>query len=114
MPVRCLEYDKINKRLISASDDLHVNIVDSETGKVILPLVGHKDFISSIDINFAKNIYATGSHDGSIKLWDMKNLKCIQTLKLLETDLIYDISISNDGKYLICGSENYFNIFNTN
>lgn len=111
MTVRALAVDTANQRLISASDDLHINIMDSQNFKIILPLVGHKDFISSLAVNSQHGVYASGSYDGTVKIWDSKQLKCIQTLNLPNTstneeaNLIWDVSFSNDGKRLYVASD---------
>ncbi len=116
LTVRSLNTDNINNRLISCSDDLHINIYDSNTFKVITPLVGHKDFISSIIVNNDKNVYASSSYDGTIKLWDIRlnnKISCVETIDLnteTECNLIWDISFSADGLYLIAGTENGFHL----
>lgn len=114
--VRCLVNDWKNNRLLSASDDLHINIYDKATYKVISPLVGHKDFISNVIINNEKNVYASSSYDGTIKIWDIRmpsKISCVQTLNLnfeIDNNLIWDISFSNDGGYLIAGSDYGFHL----
>lgn len=115
LPVRSLYSDGINKRLLSASDDLHINVIDIEKYKVLFPLVGHKDLISSIAYNDKKGVYATGSHDGTVKIWDVKQLKCVQTIKIaneINTDcgIIWDTTFSNDGNFIITGSEAGFQV----
>lgn len=107
LPVRSMAYDKLNNKLISASDDLHINIMDSTTFKVIVPMVGHKDFISSFAISNDQGIYASASYDGAIKIWDIKQLKCVNTINLnsdMDRNILWDIDFTNSGKEIICGS----------
>jgi WD40 repeat protein len=131
MAIRSLLFDEYNCRLLSASDDLHINIYNSKDFKILFPLVGHKSEISNIQYNQEKNIYASSSFDGTIKIWDAKlNSKnnCIQTIDLNcsssinqnnlndnntkeENNIIWDINFSNDGKYLMAGSEFGLHIF---
>jgi WD40 repeat protein len=109
MAVRSLAYDQVNARLLSASDDLHINVFDSNKFTNIIPLVGHKDIISNVLVNPDLKIIASSSHDGVVKIWDDKTFKCIQTIQLAQ-GIIWDISFSNDGKELICGSDNTLTI----
>ena len=39
--------------------------------------MGHTYFINAIDFNSIDNLLISGSADGSIKLWDCKNLSII-------------------------------------
>jgi WD40 repeat protein len=108
LPVRALAYDSQNKKLISASDDLHINILDAQTHKVNLSLVGHKDLITAIAVNNAANVYASCSHDGHIKIWDGRESKAIKNILFPnadESNCLWDLSFTNDGKYLISGSD---------
>lgn len=131
MTIRSILHDDVNNRLLSASDDLHLNIYNTKDFKIMFPLVGHKNEISNIQFNPINNVYATSSFDGTIKIWDAKlNSKnnLIQTLNLNnvssndfnnvlggqikdEFNIVWDISFSYDGKYLMAGSENGLHIF---
>lgn len=42
--------------------------------------MGHADWLSSVKFNPEGSCLATGSGDGSIKVWDLKKASCIQTL----------------------------------
>lgn len=103
--------DYANNRMLSASDDLHINIYDAETYKVIQPLVGHRDIISTILVNNEKNIYASCSYDGTVKIWDTRidtKFDCIQTLSLIRgsgCNIIWDMTMSNDANYILAGTE---------
>jgi len=104
--VRSLKFDAQSNFLFSASDDLHINIIDPKTFKVVQPLVGHKDCITNIAFNNFYQIFSTCSLDGVIKFWDLRNNsgKCIQTIETLDGSIIWDSEFSPDGKHLIAGA----------
>lgn len=94
-------------------------------------LVGHKYEISNIQYNSEKNIYASSSFDGTLKIWDAKlcsKNNLLQTIDLNslssitqnnfsntpakdENNIIWDISFSSNGKYLMAGSEYGLHMF---
>ena len=99
--VRNLEFNKNKNILYSASDDLHINQIDMNTLKLFSPIVGHKEPISDIIYNEAKNILITSSFDGCIKIWDAKgNNSCIDTLVLNSKNPIWDIGVSEQGDFI--------------
>jgi WD40 repeat protein len=102
MAIRSLTYDDINKRLISASDDLHINIID-ESFKVIQTLVGHKDYITSI--KYSEKYYYSASIDGNIRIWDNKKFSLVDSITINNVESLWDISVSNDDSYLLVGGE---------
>ena len=115
LAIRAMAYDSFNKRLLAASDDLHINLIDAERFNVITQMVGHKDNISALAVNSLLGIYASASNDGCVKLWDIKQAKCIQTINLnssssresfSDANSLWDIEFSVSGKELICGSDN--------
>lgn len=110
MAVRSLKYNPEHKVLVSGSDDLHINLIDYSTCKVIQALVGHKESITKIEYNQYLNLYASSSLDGTIKLWDFRNKesRCVQTINICgeQNNMIWDIAFSSMGDYLVASTEN--------
>ena len=107
LTVRALEYNKNNNQLYSASDDLHINIIDANKFKVVSPMVGHKDNISTLVYNEDKNLLFSGSFDGCIKVWDPRaNAKNIATLSESKGNMIWDVAVNKEGNCVVyCGEE---------
>lgn len=50
-------------------------------------LGAHAGDVCSMSIRYEENIIVTGSVDRSIKIWDLRDLKCVQTFYGHEADV---------------------------
>ena len=99
--VRNLAFNNNKNILYSASDDLHINQIDTNTLKLFSPMVGHKEPVSGMIYNDKKDILVTSSFDGTIKIWDVKaKNNCIITLDSKNKNPIWDISITKEGEFI--------------
>ena len=99
--VRNLAFNNKKNILYSASDDLHINQIDTNTLKLFSPMVGHKQPISDMIYNENKEILITSSFDGTIKIWDVKSKNnCINTLEPNNKRPIWDITVSQEGDFI--------------
>lgn len=108
LTVRALAYDRNNEKLFTASDDLHINVIDICKGfKVISPMVSHKDKISCLVYHEKKNLLISSSYDGEIKLWDYREkLPNVGTYKEeSKANTIWDMSLTSEGDYLVYTTE---------
>lgn len=65
---------------ITASDDRKIRYFDNNTGKVIHGTVAHVEAISSLAIDPNGLYLLSGSHDGSLRLWNMEKRVCLQEI----------------------------------
>merc|ERR1712226_214412 len=75
---------------------------------------GHTDGISNI--SFSDNGYymATGSKDGSCRVWDLRKLKCKETLAMGDASApVNAVQFDDSGTYLAASSGNAIQIFST-
>ena len=99
--VRNLAFNNKKNILYSASDDLHINQIDTNTLKLFSPMVGHKQPRSDMIYNENKEILITSSFDGTIKIWDVKSKNnCINTLEPNNKSPIWDITVSQEGDFI--------------
>uniref|UniRef100_A0A3Q3X158 Striatin n=1 Tax=Mola mola TaxID=94237 RepID=A0A3Q3X158_MOLML len=63
---------------ITAQDDRHVRFFDNNTGKLIHSMVAHLDAVTSLAVDPNGLYLMSGSHDCSIRLWNMDSKTCIQ------------------------------------
>uniref|UniRef100_A0A8C2ZCB3 Striatin, calmodulin binding protein n=1 Tax=Cyclopterus lumpus TaxID=8103 RepID=A0A8C2ZCB3_CYCLU len=77
---------KINKVLshptlpitITAQEDRHIQFFDNNTGKLIHSMVAHLDSVTCLAVDPNGLYLMSGSHDCSVRLWNMETKTCIQ------------------------------------
>ena len=78
-----------------------VQLFDMKSGKIKATLKGHDGTVSSLAFS-DNNTLASGSYDGTVRLWNVVTEKEIVTLKL-NVGFINSVSYSSDGKTLAIG-----------
>uniref|UniRef100_A0A4W4FMP0 Striatin n=1 Tax=Electrophorus electricus TaxID=8005 RepID=A0A4W4FMP0_ELEEL len=63
---------------ISAQEDRHIKFYDNNTGKLIHSMVAHLDAVTSLAVDPNGLYLMSGSHDCSIRLWNLENKTCVQ------------------------------------
>ena len=80
--VHVVRFGADGARVITASDDTTCAYWDVAVEAKLGTLEGHADFVRSGTISPASpHVFATGSYDHSVKLWDVRGPRCIMTLK---------------------------------
>ncbi|XP_051532321.1 striatin isoform X3 [Myxocyprinus asiaticus] len=63
---------------ITAQEDRHIRFFDNNTGKLIHSMVAHLDAVTSLAVDPNGLYLMSGSHDCSVRLWNMESKTCIQ------------------------------------
>nr|XP_033795016.1 striatin isoform X8 [Geotrypetes seraphini] len=63
---------------ITAHEDRHIKFYDNTTGKLIHSMVAHLDAVTSLAVDPNGLYLMSGSHDCSIRLWNLESKTCIQ------------------------------------
>jgi predicted NACHT family NTPase len=93
-----------NNKLLAIGDfNGSVCLWDTATGKEVLVLQGHYNFVASVVFNDSGTMLATGSNDGTIKLWDVKTGDCLKTFKG-HTNKINSVAFNPGGEIIASGS----------
>ncbi|XP_076879707.1 striatin [Brachyhypopomus gauderio] len=63
---------------ITAQEDRHIRFYDNNTGKLVHSMVAHLDAVTSLAVDPNGLYLMSGSHDCSIRLWNMESKTCVQ------------------------------------
>ena len=97
--------------MCTASDDNTVKIWDCETSDIILTFgswkqdfrESHSDAVVCVDCNPQGSLIASGSSDMTVRLWEVRSGKCVQTIQA-HSDRISSINFNVDGTMFVTSS----------
>lgn len=105
-PVSALQFSPDGK-LLAVGGYQQVRLVEPGTGKTVVTLPGHADYVRSIAFSpNGKFLAAAGGlpqRSGEIKIWNVESHELVRTLRG-HKDCIYSVAWSRDGKLLASGS----------
>uniref|UniRef100_A0A8C0H923 Striatin 4 n=1 Tax=Chelonoidis abingdonii TaxID=106734 RepID=A0A8C0H923_CHEAB len=65
---------------ITAHDDRGIRFLDNRTGKAIHSMVAHLDAVTCLAVDPSGVFLMSGSHDCSLRLWNLDNKTCVQEI----------------------------------
>lgn len=65
---------------ITAHEDRHIRFFDNHTGKMVHSMVAHLDAVTSLAVDPNGLYLLSGSHDRSIRLWNLDSKTCVQEI----------------------------------
>lgn len=65
---------------ITAHEDRHIRFFDNNTGKLLHSMVAHLDAVTSLAVDPNGLYLLSGSHDCSIRLWNLDSKTCVQEI----------------------------------
>ncbi|XP_049848290.1 cleavage stimulation factor subunit 1-like [Schistocerca gregaria] len=107
--VRSVKFHPSGEYLLAGTEHtfLHLYCCQTQQCYVARQQSGHhQKAINQVNINADGQIFASCSKDGTVKLWDGRNLTCTSTLeKAHEGREVYSIQFSKNDKYLLTGGQ---------
>ncbi|XP_078515532.1 striatin-3 isoform X1 [Lissotriton helveticus] len=88
---------------ITAHEDRHIKFFDNKTGKMIHSMVAHLDSVTSLAVDPNGIYLMSGSHDCSIRLWNLDSKTCVQEITAHRKKLdesIYDVAFHPSKAYI--------------
>lgn len=114
--VLSVAFNNISNKIVSGSKNSKIKIwdliIDTENVPPVPPvppivLSGHTARVNSVRFSPDGTLFASGSEDGTVKLWNSEKNLCLATVKGYNgenTRGVWSVAFSPDGKFLVSGS----------
>jgi len=89
--------------LATGSDDGVVTLREAVSGRELLTLEGHTDWVNSVAFSPKGKTLASGSSDQTVRLWNISTGKCLKILQG-HSSFVYSVAFSPDGERLASSS----------
>ena len=99
-------FNKNYNMVISGNEDQSIRLFDYNSGKLIETIVGHSDSVTGLCLSQDENLIVSVSHDGSMRVWEMRNFNCHQEASLhikKYDESVNDVAISENYQCLASG-----------
>eukprot|EP01134_Creolimax_fragrantissima_P000462 CFRG0462T1 len=99
LPVRGLTFSSDSQTLLTASDDMIINLYDVAQGNLIHSFGGHLSWVTAVSFHPNNTQFASGSSDKKVKVWDTKTKECLHTFES-HTDQVWGLAFNQKGDRL--------------
>ncbi len=102
--ITSLAIDPTGTRIVSASDDSKIRLLDLKSGKSSLTISGHTGAVTGIAFSVDGKRLISASRDSEVRAWDATTGKLNQRF-LAHEQPIRTVAVSSDGRFLASGGE---------
>ncbi|XP_073249564.1 striatin-like [Porites lutea] len=88
---------------VTAHEDRHIRFFDNNSGKQVHTMVAHLDAVTSLAVDPNGLYLLSGSHDCSIRLWNLDSKTCVQEItshRKKFDEAIYDVAFHPNRPYI--------------
>jgi WD40 repeat protein len=110
---RVRSFSKDGRFLLTAWSDQKARVYDTQTGKMMKPLEGHQNEVTSAVFSPSGYVLATGSVDGTVRLWDLQQDGSFASWGIIRTgDPVEEVDFNRDGtRFLALGMDGIVRIY---
>jgi len=104
MPVRTVNVHPAGEYVLSAGDADYVRLYSIETGQGYISQDTNQHQMPTNQVRWASegNIFVSSSKDGSVKIWDGTNMRCVNTIRNAHGGReVVNVEFSQNTKYLV-------------
>lgn len=92
--------------MVSSQKENYVIIIDIEKGEQVATAIGHSNTINSLAFSSSGVYLASGSEDGTVRIWKMENTPRLTTAATIQTGFpVYSVSFNKKTQDLAVGGE---------
>ena len=111
-PILALAYAPDGNVIAMATTGPEVQIRTAASGDVLRVLKGHTAAVNCLAFSARGQMLASGSSDGTVRLWDIDSAREILALK--QCGEVFALAFARDGKSLVCaGSDGVLHLWDT-
>ncbi|KXH49973.1 regulator of conidiation-1 [Colletotrichum nymphaeae SA-01] len=88
---------------IICSQDKLIRVLDIESRSVVQTLIGHEWSVDIVKVSNNGKLLASGSRDGTIRLWSTTTWECLHLIRLPE--FVSSLAFSNQSDFLVASSD---------
>jgi serine/threonine protein kinase len=92
-----------NHHVVTAGQDNTLRVWDIQEGKEVAVLRGHTGPCACVAVTLSGEIAASGSHDGAVRLWNLKTSQCYFTFQGQHQGGVWAVAVTPDGKRAVSG-----------
>jgi WD40 repeat protein/serine/threonine protein kinase len=99
----CVAYTPDGSRLLCASADKRIHVVDARRGRHLGKLAGHQGIVFAVAVSSDGLTAVSGGQDNALRVWDLRSQRCSATL-LGHQSHVLSVAITPDGRFALSGS----------
>lgn len=102
-PLYAADFTRDGRHVVTGGDDRSVRLYDARTGEQVRIIGTHGDWVWSVACHPSRPFVATGSHDGSVRIWNYETATRVALIPA--SDRIWSVAFTPDGSTLFVGSD---------